>query len=207
MLGALHAAVVVMQIGHFSHTTKHYYGWLSISACLWVALLLAMAARKSGLRAGRAAAIAAGAAAAVQAWGVAGTLRTPMDPLMLRNARTELIAWIDSHLPAGEPVGSWNAGQLGYFLDRPVVNLDGLVNDAGFLEFLRRGEPVVHYLRHQGIRYVVDYNHPDLSMPFRADWDRDRLFRNEIPWSHVERVQERRTRDRTLYVLRLTNTP
>ena len=36
-------------------------------------------------------------------------------------------------LPEGSIVGSWDSGKLGYFLDFPVVNLDGLANDYEYL--------------------------------------------------------------------------
>ncbi len=36
-------------------------------------------------------------------------------------------------LPSGSIIGAWDAGEIGYFSDFPVVNLDGLANDYDFL--------------------------------------------------------------------------
>lgn len=53
------------------------------------------------------------------------------------------------------PVGAWNAGVLGFFSDRGVVNLDGLVNDSVVPNIL--DNDLAGYLRERGIRYIVDY--------------------------------------------------
>lgn len=42
----------------------------------------------------------------------------------------------DAVLPEDAIIGSWDAGEVGYFTDLPVVNLDGLANSYGYL---RRG--------------------------------------------------------------------
>ena len=144
--------------------------------------------------------------ALLQGSAVVATLAAPPDPANLRNVRTELIRWIDANLPAGQPIASWNAGQFGYFLERPVVNVDGLVNDAEFFHSLRSQEPLAQYLSRQGIRFVVDYNDRDLSMPYRASWDKARIFRDSIPMHDVDCLQTRTAGDRTLYVLRLKST-
>jgi hypothetical protein len=57
-------------------------------------------------------------------------------------------------------VGSFNAGQLGYFTDRPVVNLDGLINHVSYFETVIRPESpaaLAEYLDRIGVDYVVDY--------------------------------------------------
>jgi hypothetical protein len=63
--------------------------------------------------------------------------------------------WIDKNLPAGTRVGSWNAGVLGYYSHRPVVNLDGLVNDFDYLTF-RKENRVAEYIRREQLRYLSD---------------------------------------------------
>ena len=52
-------------------------------------------------------------------------------------------------LPDGSVIGSWDAGQIGYFSRFPVVNLDGLVNSYDYLRTVRidgnfSGYPVVN---------------------------------------------------------------
>ncbi len=204
LASAVHAWLVVASVGHFSHVTSHYYGWSLVAWCLMTALLLNGAVREMSAPRRRG---VVGATIAlvvlVQVVTVSMRLASPIDMTSLRNVRTDLIGWIAANLPEGAPIASWNAGQFGYFLTRPVVNLDGLVNDTDFLNSLRRGEPVVNYLRREGVRYVVDYNDPDLSMPYLADWDRTMLFRGQIPWADVDQLQKRAAGGRTLYVLRL----
>jgi hypothetical protein len=36
--------------------------------------------------------------------------------------------WVRDNTPGGTVIASWDAGIIGYFSDRPVVNLDGVVN-------------------------------------------------------------------------------
>ena len=57
--------------------------------------------------------------------------------------------------------GSFNAGQLGFFSNRSVVNLDGLINHVSYFEnVLRDGSPsaLAAYIDRVGIDYVVDHN-------------------------------------------------
>jgi hypothetical protein len=73
----------------------------------------------------------------------------------LRVHRTAL--WMDANLPADAVCAAWNAGQLGYYGGRPVVNLDGLVNSAAYFEdVLRRPGSLEGYLRDAGVGFVVD---------------------------------------------------
>ncbi|HUF64535.1 MAG TPA: hypothetical protein VMM17_01030 [Gemmatimonadaceae bacterium] len=63
--------------------------------------------------------------------------------------------WISRNVPPGELVGSWNAGVVGYYAGSGVVNLDGLINNASFLPYLREDD-VGGYVRTRGIRYLSD---------------------------------------------------
>jgi hypothetical protein len=58
-------------------------------------------------------------------------------------------------VPAPQLVGSCNAGALGFMSERPVVNLDGLVNDWSFLEARRKGA-VRQWIERRGIRWYAD---------------------------------------------------
>jgi len=51
---------------------------------------------------------------------------------------------------------AWNAGMLGYFSERQVVNLDGLVNDERLFE-ARQTNGEARYISEEEIRYLVDY--------------------------------------------------
>jgi len=51
--------------------------------------------------------------------------------------------------------GSWNAGIIGYFSGRPVVNIDGLVNDDA-VPYIK-SDKLLDYLKRRRIEYLVDF--------------------------------------------------
>ncbi|MGQ0672193.1 MAG: hypothetical protein ACT4N2_04845 [Hyphomicrobium sp.] len=57
--------------------------------------------------------------------------------------------------PEIAPVGAWNAGILSYFMGRPVVNLDGLVNDSVY-PYVVDGR-LHDYVAERGITNLVDF--------------------------------------------------
>lgn len=74
--------------------------------------------------------------------------------------------WASEHLPAEARLGSWNAGILGYFSERPVINLDGLINDADYYNRVITGPlPWPEYVRQQEIDYIIDYNRSYMTSP------------------------------------------
>jgi hypothetical protein len=75
--------------------------------------------------------------------------------LSWNDASYDAALWINRNVPKGELVGSWNAGALGYYTDRNVVNLDGLINNFAFLPYLR-GDRVHEYVRLRNVRYISD---------------------------------------------------
>src|SRR5205823_1185697 len=108
----------------------------------------------------------------------------------LNNRRVEAASWINQHLPQTSRIGAWNAGVLGYFTDRTIVNLDGLTNDRNYLLFLKSKRPVELYLRKEGIEYVCDVDVNDLTTPYGQHWGHSELFRNNIPWKDAEIVYQ-----------------
>ena len=66
--------------------------------------------------------------------------------------------WIDANLPADAVIGSYDAGALGYFAGRPVVNLDGLVNSYEWNEARQQGtDATAAFLRDAGITHVANH--------------------------------------------------
>jgi len=51
--------------------------------------------------------------------------------------------------------GSWNAGIISYFSEKPLVNIDGLTNDE-VLPFIKSNR-LFDYLESKGITYLIDY--------------------------------------------------
>jgi len=58
-------------------------------------------------------------------------------------------------LPPEARVGAWNAGLIRFLADRPIVNLDGVVNDD--LHRYVRERRLLDYLRDVRIGYVSDF--------------------------------------------------
>jgi hypothetical protein len=70
--------------------------------------------------------------------------------------RLRAVAWMNETLPPDAVIGSWWSGAIGYYADRPVVNLDGLVNGPAYLDVLR-GCRLGRYLIDSGITHLADY--------------------------------------------------
>lgn len=110
--------------------------------------------------------------------------------------KLEVVAWANADLPADARIGSFNAGAIGFFAERPVINLDGLVNDADYLEHLKAGR-IEAYARREGITHIIEYatngRTPEgrwrdlpvgrvlLARPF--DGARTVYFVVELPWA------------------------
>jgi hypothetical protein len=90
----------------------------------------------------------------VLAWraGYGTTFTHRYHPLLLAAARH-----LEAHTPPDTLVGAWNAGILGYFSGRAVVNLDGVVNDDALLAL--REERLLAYVRSREIDVIVDMPH------------------------------------------------
>jgi hypothetical protein len=80
--------------------------------------------------------------------GWAGT--HPHELTMYEGAR-----WLREETPPDTRAGSFNGGIIGYFSDRAVLNLDGVVNENAY-EALR-GCEMTTYIRDERIEYVVDF--------------------------------------------------
>jgi hypothetical protein len=100
-------------------------------------------------------------------WRTAETLWRPPDP---EEAwvfyRIRAADWAREHVAASERIGSWGPGMLAYFSHRSVVSLDGLVNDADFLQRVLKPRRLEEYLRTERIDWLVNAacgEHPRLS--------------------------------------------
>jgi hypothetical protein len=66
-----------------------------------------------------------------------------------------MVRKMNSVLPAGSRVGSWNAGLYGYYFEKgDVVDLDGLVNNDAYAHIVNRS--LERYCREKQIKYLVD---------------------------------------------------
>ena len=82
--------------------------------------------------------------------------------------------WIRYHLPEDVVLGSWDAGVIGYYAQRRVINLDGLVNSHAYYHALRQ-KRVGAFLASQHLSMIVNHGDivngrdPDLERYVR-DW-------------------------------------
>lgn len=84
------------------------------------------------------------------------TAAIPNDSLF--NVRYRFAQHVNQTLPPDAVVASWNAGQLGYFVDRRLYNLDGLVNSKEFFEEVLLGKKLLStYLKDKNITFLLDY--------------------------------------------------
>jgi hypothetical protein len=67
--------------------------------------------------------------------------------------------WIDQHLPQGTVLASWDAGALGYYAHRPVINLDGVANSYAYYQASRNGT-VGKFLAARRLAGVVNLGTP-----------------------------------------------
>ena len=76
--------------------------------------------------------------------------------------------WINENVEEDAVIGVWNAGIIGYFSERRVVNLDGFVNSVEFLRSIKNAEPLSDILERLSIDYLAD----------RREYGRDPLERH-----------------------------
>ncbi|MEE8474366.1 MAG: glycosyltransferase family 39 protein [Myxococcota bacterium] len=67
----------------------------------------------------------------------------------------EAAHWIATNTPSDARIGAFNAGIIGYFSHRTVVNLDGVVNADAYRA--KREKRLFEYAREMHLDYVVDF--------------------------------------------------
>jgi len=159
-----------------AHTGGWYWG--VEAAALAAACGLAVRLPRVGPYAG-----AAGTALVMAGVAFYGALLMPWDGVPLPAQRNygkeswlgnahEAAAWMRDNLPREAVVASFNAGALGYFSERTVINIDGLVNDFRFFEY-RVNKRIGDYLRESGVTHFSDseavmtpaQQHADIGLP------------------------------------------
>jgi hypothetical protein len=73
--------------------------------------------------------------------------------------------WVKTNLPADAVIAMKDAGIMGFYSDRQVVNLDGLVNSFEYQESLKEGR-FREFLRHSGVSYFAQHafwDDPDVN--------------------------------------------
>lgn len=162
------AAFLLVHLAWYLGFQEYPRQWYFAPQLAWLALILtgalpalaARAATDDPQRPRRAAALAAGPLLLALAGALGNGLWRANDSgfLPARLVDRDAARWVNDNLPADAVVGSWDAGVIGWFSDRPVVNLDGVVASHAFLDALRRQESAA-YLQALGLQYIVNH-HP-----------------------------------------------
>lgn len=71
-----------------------------------------------------------------------------------KHLHSQVVAWVDAHVPENVYVGATQTGTLGYYHDR-TINLDGKVNPIAF-EY-RKQHRIAEYARRADVQYIVDW--------------------------------------------------
>ncbi|MBI2705058.1 MAG: hypothetical protein HYX32_07180 [Actinobacteria bacterium] len=70
-------------------------------------------------------------------------------------ANADAGVWMRANLPEGSRIASWDAGALGYFSHRDVINIDGVVNSYRYYELGRTGQGKTFWAC-SGLGYVAN---------------------------------------------------
>ncbi len=179
-----HAAMLAKLLERFAENDLWYYQPLRIVFALVLAFglaqLAALVRRPVALAVLAAVGLAAFGHSAL--WGL--SLLGDADPGHLYVKRVRMARWIGT-APELDPrarIGSWNAGQLGFFSEpRPIVNLDGLVQNRSFLDEVLRTGDWRRYFTERNIRYLVDFNAEDSTQTHALAFDPQTSFRGIVP--------------------------
>lgn len=136
--------------------------WYFVVPCLYVALVLAVALVDLADRS-RVERAAKGLAAALVLLGLAlfaGSVVDAATPgaFTMLEKNVEAARWLRANVPEDAVLGSWDAGAIGYYSHRRVLNLDGEVGDVAYLRALRAGR-TAEWAKNERIDYLV--NHAD----------------------------------------------
>ncbi len=111
-------------------------------------------------------------------WSIPGYVDPGARALMVHDAAAG--RWIDHHLPPDARIASWDAGVIGYFAHRHVVNLDGVVNSHAWYEASRHGATGA-FLTRRDVEWVANHGgdvngrDPDIDRQIQALFDARRL--------------------------------
>jgi len=87
--------------------------------------------------------------------------RSFLDPDLrsIEEANRDAGEWIDANLPSDAVLASWDAGVVGYYARRPVINLDGVANSKEYYDAGRNGT-VGTFLSDRGLTGIVNHGTP-----------------------------------------------
>jgi hypothetical protein len=83
--------------------------------------------------------------------------------------RYQAAHWMTEHTAEESIYAAWNAGQIGFFSERTVINIDGLVNSPQYYRQVLRhpapGQALFAYLCLHEVDFIVDYEDTGFTVP------------------------------------------
>lgn len=191
------AAFCVVLVGYYSVLQTQQWLWYYAPVALyvvWFLLLLAADFVSSTLvdaDVGRStvSALAPVAALLLLPFVVAIVLQTRVfaDPELrsIQIANRDAGEWIAANLPDDAVLASWDAGVVGYFSERRVINLDGVVNSYEWHVATERGDTAA-FLRDRGLGWIINHGEdvdgrdPEIEAFIRSQFGAEALASSSI---------------------------
>ena len=157
-----YVAFCVGLVGYYSTLQSVPYLWYFAPLALygmWIILLFTSdlvegSMAETGVRAALPALVVTLPFVAIAIWSIPGFISPGNRALMVHDAAAG--QWIDSHLPPSAVVASWDAGVIGYYSNRPMVNLDGVVNSVAWYDALKTGR-TAEFLSQRKVQWAANH--------------------------------------------------
>ena len=189
------AAACVLLVGYYRVMSVEVYLWYYAPLALYlIVVLLHVAADFAAAAVAEQQSLTTVQAILVIPFVVAAffTTKQLLDPQLrsLQEGDRAAALWVRDNTPPGTVIASWDAGVIGFFSDRPVVNLDGVVNSFEWKDALdNQPEATRAFLDERGVQFIV--NHGDLVNGEDPDIHRDvdRLYGPGTPITQRHRIE------------------
>ncbi len=167
---AWYAAFCLLLLGYYLTLQTQVWLWYFAPIVLYGIVLLPLAAADFAEEALRTAPAAAPAQRALLpvwlvlgvplliAFVVTGTQFADPDLRSIQIANADTGEWMAANTGPTDVFASWDAGAIGYFSGRSVINLDGVVNSHRYYDARREGAAAVRrFLSCERLRFVVNH--------------------------------------------------
>lgn len=161
-------AFCILVVGYYTVIQSQQWLWYYGPVLLYLVILFLLAVaditeaslrdRPAGAGAGRTVGPVAAIFVVPLVLALLYTGRQFTDPTLrsIQIANRDAGEWIDANLPPDAVLASWDAGAVGYFSHRRVVNIDGVVNSLEFRDAMRDGTDAAR-LACQGVGFVTNH--------------------------------------------------
>ena len=124
-----------------------------------------------------------------------------------------VVRWIAENTEEDDIIGIWAAGQIGYYSDRHVMNLEGLVGDVELLNANKKNR-LIEYIESKNVTYVIQW-FPHKVMDARTQYPIKRnygivglrlrlIYQNPDRFKFIGTIAMKdRLRDHSVYIYRL----